>query len=166
MLEDESGRINLVGEQIRSAGLVTGVILGALGMEISSGDFEVVDFCFAGMPPQPRISLPDIESMDVDCEYAAPLPMLTHVQTIYLASPSDSDEWVALVSGLEVGAPRPCDAQIQMLVEFLTGELGDSEDQLTSSRISRLIIAGNSIAEVVTTNIAVEDQDQKTVSSA
>lgn len=28
----------------------SGVIMAALGMETSSGDFEVIDVCFAGMP--------------------------------------------------------------------------------------------------------------------
>lgn len=34
--------------------LVTGVILGALGFETSSGEFQVVDVCYAGMAPQPE----------------------------------------------------------------------------------------------------------------
>jgi DNA polymerase delta subunit 2 len=49
MLEDESGRIQLVGESVQKAQLVTGVIAGALGIETSSGEFEVVDICYAGM---------------------------------------------------------------------------------------------------------------------
>lgn len=57
MLEDESGRVVLVGERLRAAGLVTGVIIGALGIETSGGEFEVVDVCFAGMAPQPSAGL-------------------------------------------------------------------------------------------------------------
>lgn len=67
MLEDESGRIKLVGDVIKGARLVTGVIIGALGFETPNGEFEVVDVCYAGMPPQP-IS-PDgrkEDTMDVD----------------------------------------------------------------------------------------------------
>ena len=52
MLEDESGRIRLVGDRLKSARVVTGVIMGALGLEGANGDFEVIDFCFAGMAPQ------------------------------------------------------------------------------------------------------------------
>ena len=72
MLEDESGRISLVGERINSACLVTGVILGVLGVETSNGDFEVVDLCFPGMAPQHSSGLSwsplktSDESMDVD----------------------------------------------------------------------------------------------------
>lgn len=68
MLEDESGRIKLVGERVKNARLVTGVILGALGIETPNGEFEVVDLCYAGMAPQVPSSLEeDPESrMDVD----------------------------------------------------------------------------------------------------
>ncbi len=72
MLEDESGRICLVGERLNNAGLVTGVIMGALGIETNNGDFEVVDICFPGMAPQPSAGLPwpapkkSDDSMDVD----------------------------------------------------------------------------------------------------
>ena len=58
MLEDESGRVVLVGERLSAAGLVTGVIVGALGIETNGGEFEVVDVCFAGMAPQPSAGLP------------------------------------------------------------------------------------------------------------
>lgn len=82
MLEDESGRISLVGERVLSACLVTGVILGALGIETSNGDFEVVDLCFPGMAPQPSsgmawpsLKAPD-ESMDVDGEQ---IPTLIYI---------------------------------------------------------------------------------------
>jgi DNA polymerase delta subunit 2 len=52
MLEDESGRIKLVGEMLNDVQLVTGVIVGVLGVDTINGDFEVVDLCFAGMAPQ------------------------------------------------------------------------------------------------------------------
>lgn len=55
-LEDESGRVRLIGDMIRrekereGGGFVTGVIMAALGMETGNGDFEVIDLCFPGMP--------------------------------------------------------------------------------------------------------------------
>ncbi|TCD66476.1 hypothetical protein EIP91_001356 [Steccherinum ochraceum] len=142
MLEDESGRICLVGDRIRDAGVVTGVILGALGIETHSGDFEVVDYCFAGMAPQETVwsSPKESDDMDVDAE----------------SSSSSRDEWIALVSGLQIGATSPADAQIELLTEFLTGELGGPGDQATSSHISRVVIAGNSLSTVVSTAAAEE----------
>lgn len=65
MLEDESGRIRLVGEYLTKARLVTGVIVGALGMETPNGDFEVVDMCSADLASQ-LSAVGDSEQMNVD----------------------------------------------------------------------------------------------------
>ena len=61
MLEDESGRIKLVGAPLVGLTLVTGVIMAALGVETSTGEFQVVDVCFAGMPPQPSGASDEME---------------------------------------------------------------------------------------------------------
>ncbi|KDQ59486.1 hypothetical protein JAAARDRAFT_174842 [Jaapia argillacea MUCL 33604] len=138
MLEDESGRLVLIGEKVQKARLVTGVIIAALGVETSSGEFEVVDICEAGLAPQPWLVDEVVgeaeDGMDVDGEGG-----------------DVGDEWIALTSGLNVGEASEADAQIQMLVEYLTGEAGGLEDQASSSRISRLIIAGNSLSAAVST---------------
>jgi DNA polymerase delta subunit 2 len=62
MLEDESGRIKLIGKVLGDMQLVTGVIIGVLGVETISGDFEVVDLCFPGMAPQAS----EDDKMDID----------------------------------------------------------------------------------------------------
>ena len=64
------------------------------------------------------------------------------------SSNSLPDEWIALVSGLEVGAANPADGQIQMLAEYLAGDAGGLEDQSQAARISRLIIAGNALGSI------------------
>ena len=67
MLEDASGRISLVGDPLNDARLVTGVIIGALGMENPNGEFEVVDVCDAGLAPQSSVDQPsDEDGMNVD----------------------------------------------------------------------------------------------------
>lgn len=71
MIEDESGRIHLIGDRLKKANLVTGVIVGALGMETGDGGFEVADLCYAGMAPQeadPDVPPPSKgeDKMDVD----------------------------------------------------------------------------------------------------
>ncbi|KAG6840702.1 hypothetical protein C0991_004946 [Blastosporella zonata] len=132
MLEDESGRIRLVGDYVKSARLVTGVIVGALGAETPNGDFEVVDLCYPGMAPQePLEEVQEEYGMDVD------------------EDDSSLDQWIAVVSGLDVGSLSPTDAQIQMLVEYLTGEEGGVTEQVSAAQISRLIIAGNSLAQLL-----------------
>lgn len=70
MLEDESGRIRLVGERVAKARLVTGVIVGVLGVETPNGEFEVVDLCSAGLAPQARAEKEEEEKMDVDGEWS------------------------------------------------------------------------------------------------
>ncbi|KAJ3536435.1 hypothetical protein NM688_g6838 [Phlebia brevispora] len=137
MLEDESGRIRLVGERMKSSNLVTGVIIAALGIETNNGDFEVVDICYAGMAPQPGAESPKDADESMDIDDAASF------------GSADHDEWIAIVSGLDVGAVSSSDAQLQMLAEYLTGEAGGLDDQQGVSRISRLIVAGNSLAPVV-----------------
>ncbi|KZT59168.1 hypothetical protein CALCODRAFT_493962 [Calocera cornea HHB12733] len=125
MLEDESGRIRLVGDRVTRSRPVTGVIMGALGAETAKGDFEVVDVCWAGMPPQPKAEGED--EMDVDEE-------------------GQKGEWVALTSGLDIGgSAAPSDMRIELLVELLTSELGGNDSQSETARISRLILAGNSL---------------------
>lgn len=59
MLEDESGRIQLVGDRLKLEKLVTGVIIGALGMETPDGKFEVADICYAGLAPQSNATIQD-----------------------------------------------------------------------------------------------------------
>ena len=53
MLEDDSGRLRLTGDSLKSHMLVTGCIIAVMGTENASGDFEVVDLQFADLPPQP-----------------------------------------------------------------------------------------------------------------
>jgi hypothetical protein len=52
---------------------------------------------------------------------------------------------VAFISGLSLDDENCNDVNMAMLAEFLVGEL----DVKTSSRVSRLIIAGNSLAPVL-----------------
>ncbi|KAK4703707.1 DNA polymerase delta subunit 2, partial [Phenoliferia sp. Uapishka_3] len=122
MLEDESGRVRLVGDRMMQAGggaFVTGTIMAALGAETSTGDFEVLEVCYAGLPPQePR----DEEEGD--------------------------GEWIAIVSGLEMGGGEVAeDMRVNMLAEWLTGELGGDDDQEEASKVTRLIIAGSALAQ-------------------
>lgn len=68
MLEDESGRISLVGSRLKREQFVTGVIMAALGIETPDGEFEVADLCFARMAPHMQIDMvaKKADDMDVD----------------------------------------------------------------------------------------------------
>ncbi|KAJ8515537.1 hypothetical protein ONZ45_g7052 [Pleurotus djamor] len=134
-LEDESGRITLVGERLKKMPLLTGIVIGVLGIETPNGEFEVADVCFPGMPPQESSLAPEASSsstkMDVDMDLKPP-----------------PDEWVGLVSGLDIGPSSLSDILVHMLVEYLAGENGGPRDQASAAQITRLIIAGNSLAPV------------------
>ncbi|GAA5914516.1 hypothetical protein JCM5296_003057 [Sporobolomyces johnsonii] len=132
MLEDESGRVRLVGQKVADAAgtFVTGTIIAALGAETASGDFEVFEFCFAGMPEQPP-----------------------------LAPKTPEGEWVALASGLEMGnASQVADLRTELLAEWLLGEAGGAEDVDEAVKVTRLILAGNSLAQP---DLTVDDSKKK-----
>ncbi|BGP12477.1 hypothetical protein JCM10213_006956 [Rhodosporidiobolus nylandii] len=137
MLEDESGRVRLVGSKIDNlqGTFVTGTIMAALGAETASGDFEVFEYCFAGMPPQPARS----ETKDGE------------------------GEWVALASGLEMGsASQVADVRAELLLEWLLGEAGEEDDQGQAVKVTRLILAGNSLAQPDLSALTTDEPKKKT----
>ncbi len=54
-LEDESGRVEISGSCLDKEELVTGMVVGILGKEVSSGAFEAIDICLPGMADQEPI---------------------------------------------------------------------------------------------------------------
>lgn len=132
MLEDESGRLRLAGSMLKGSLLVTGVITAVLGTENANGDFEVLDLHIPELPPQPRRWERDDEEqddgkMDVDRE-------------------TQPGKKIAIVSGLDISGTEADTLNLSLLSEYLLGEALDDEDQEAVSKISRLVIAGNSIA--------------------
>ncbi|TYJ55337.1 hypothetical protein B9479_003951 [Cryptococcus floricola] len=157
-LEDESGRVRLIGDVIQrerdreGGGIVTGVIMGVLGMENSQGDFEVVDVCFSGLPDKLAVKKEGKskgKAKDEDVEMAEDPDDI----------PQSEKTWVALASGLSVGSQdSPSDLKAELLVEWLMGEAGGEDDRLAGSRIARLVLVGNSL----TTPVKGEDDKKVT----
>lgn len=85
-----------------------GIICAVLGAETPSGEFEVMDVCWAGLPQQSS-AVPNGKGKAADTESA-------------------EGTWVALVSGMELGGTEDADdLKADLLSEYLTGELaGDS----------------------------------------
>lgn len=146
-LEDESGRIRLVGERVTNTLLVTGVIAGVLGVETAAGDFEVVDVCFADLPPHDGQDGDEQDAMQVDGGIVHARNRL-HADCLSSDIEDQDEEYIAVISGLDIGPSAASDAQMQMLVEYLTGEGGGPDDAGIASRITRLIVAGNSLAPI------------------
>lgn len=117
MLEDESGRVLLVGENIRVTPFITGAVIGVLGMEADAGTFQVLDICY-------------------------PLPI--NQKPLKLHSDLVGKRKIALVSGLNVSTTSPGRLlKLQLLQEYLVGNLYSSE--LVSS-IGKLLICGDSVS--------------------
>lgn len=142
MLEDESGRVRLIGLPLASEMLVTGCIVAVMGTENANGDFEVVDIKVPDLPPQPK-------------RWHAADPPATNGSTKKIKDDEDEDmdkpvtngKKIAIVSGLGFsGTNSEHSLELNLLTEFLLGEALDPATQESVSQISRLIIAGNSIA--------------------
>ncbi|KAJ1849993.1 DNA polymerase delta small subunit Cdc1 [Coemansia sp. RSA 2703] len=114
-LEDESGRIRLVGDRISNMILASGIVAGVLGVETDNGDFEVADVCFAGMAPQ-------------------------KMRPVF-----EEDRFIVLVSGLGATPEQPVTLAMQLLAETLCGTLGASELQAKMARVAQVVLVGDTI---------------------
>ncbi|RFU78815.1 dna polymerase delta subunit 2 [Trichoderma arundinaceum] len=152
MLEDDSGRVRLVGDLLSTIPLVTGCIVAVMGTENTNGEFEVIDLKVPDLAPQPErwaLSKPPSASSKSKGE-----------DTEMTDSPSQSGgKKIAIVSGLSFsGTDASYDLELNLLLEYLLGEALSPDEQTSISQISRLIIAGNSIS---TTAKDDEDDDEK-----
>ena len=138
MLEDESGRLRLVGTPLQISMLVTGCIIAVMGTENADGDFEIVDMKVPDLPRQPQrwerdegdeaLANGDGKSKERDRK-------------------QKKGSKVAIVSGLGINGDEGDALTLDLLMEFLTGEACGLSTQKDTGKISRLIIAGNSISE-------------------
>ncbi|MCJ1309143.1 hypothetical protein MMC25_002798 [Agyrium rufum] len=146
MLEDESGRLRLTGTYLQTMLLVTGCIVAVMGTENANGDFEIIDLKVPDLPRQP-------ERWERD-ESAAILSNGTHGKRKSTdgEKSAGSGGKVAFVSGLGIGGDEMESLRLELLAEYLLGESGGEDDRTESSKVSRLIIAGNAIGQATLTN--------------
>lgn len=144
MLEDESGRIRLVGEPLKSVFLVTGCIIAVMGTENANGELEVYDLKFPDLPPQPdrwALSKPPTSNGTKTTKAKDEDEEMTDSRS------RGSGGKVAIVSGLGFSSSDASHAiELNLLLEYLLGEALDPSAQQELAQISRLIIAGNSIS--------------------
>ena len=138
MLEDESGRLRLVGALLQQVMLVTGCIVAVIGTENSNGEFEVLDIKLADLPRQPQRW--ELE----DSGYA-----LTNGASKKRRKSDHPNQptggKIAIVSGLSITGEEDDSLSLDLLAEYLLGEVGTSVERESVASISRLIIAGNSL---------------------
>jgi DNA polymerase delta subunit 2 len=115
VLEDESGRVKLRGDILLPSVYVTGNVVALHGKETSAGDFLVEDILEPGLPPQLELPLD-----------------------------SGEDKYVVFISGLNIGrSTNPL--QFQLLVDHISGHLGDETEQSIAAKIVHVVISGNSV---------------------
>lgn len=144
MLEDESGRLRLVGAPLTSELLVTGCIIAVMGTENANGDFEVIDIRLPDFPRQPRRWERD------DKVILSKLVGKKQKQKRRKSrGPDENGGKVAIVSGLGISSDEANNLTVDLLMEYLLGEAAshDEEGISTAGQITRLIIAGDSLAE-------------------
>ncbi|CRK46473.1 hypothetical protein BN1723_007081 [Verticillium longisporum] len=142
MIEDDSGRIRLVGDVLKTVNLVTGCVIAVMGSENANGELEVIDIKFADIAPQPErwdLTKPPSngkQQVKDDDEEMKDAP-----------TAESGGSKIAIVSGLSFsGHDASYAVELDLLLEYLLGESLDPSAQKEASNISRLIIAGNSIS--------------------
>lgn len=119
MLEDESGRAVLHNKNLlANTRIVSGAILAILGIEIQAGIFEAMEIIYPTPAPQKPLSV------------------------------GQEENYIALVSGLKFQKETDCDLKTVLLQQWLCGETGGAEDAALASKVSRIILAGNSVEEI------------------
>jgi len=138
ILEDELQRIKLLPAETNGkgtfsiAGLPTGVVCGVYGRmglkaDGDGGKFFVEDVVF----PQ------------------TPGPVTQAKQ------PDDADRYIVIMSGLNLrGNGNESEGPLELAVSWLTGEGGDMTEQERMSKIERVVVAGDSLAEETRDNDA------------
>jgi DNA polymerase delta subunit 2 len=148
MLEDESGRLRLIGPPLANEMLVTGCIVAVMGTENANGDFEVVDIRVPDLPPQPARWASSKPPTTANGSGKRSKKTKLEDEDEPMESPGQGNgNKLAIVSGLGIsGTSTEQSLQINLLLEYLLGEALDPTSQHRASKINRLIIAGNSLA--------------------
>ncbi|KAI9781589.1 MAG: hypothetical protein M1835_004269 [Candelina submexicana] len=136
MLEDESGRLRLMGLPLQTQMLVTGCIVAVMGTENANGDFEVVDLKVPDLPRQPqRWERDEIDGSSGKGKGGEG------------ENGKAEGAKIAIVSGLGISGDEANSLTIDLFMEWILGEAAGEGQQEEASKISRLIVAGDSLAE-------------------
>ena len=153
MLEDESGRLRLIGAPLQISMLVTGCIIAVMGTENANGDFEIIDMKVPDLPRQPQRWERD--------QASAVLANGNGKSSRNGQKDKNEGSKVAIVSGLGISGDDGDTLTLELLVEYLLGEACGLSTQQQVRKISRLIIAGNSISEATPLHSRDELLDKK-----
>ncbi|KAJ1307554.1 hypothetical protein OPQ81_001651 [Rhizoctonia solani] len=151
MLEDESGRVGLIGDILAKERLVTGVNIAVLGSETDSGEFKVEEVVYPGLAPPSYIT----NATPNDSSYCAFLSGLCFGETANTGPTLAQPETGSALSSDPMAA-------MSLFLEWISGEGGSERDRDLARQVSRVIIAGDSLAAPL-----IEDErDSSRVSSS
>ncbi|KAK9463409.1 DNA polymerase alpha/epsilon subunit B-domain-containing protein [Lipomyces oligophaga] len=133
VIEDESGRVTLTGPALSKYLdlLITGCVVGVLGSETAEGQFEAMQLVFPEMAEQKAIAPNYVEK-----------------------------KYLALLSGLDISGDEHEGIEINLLKEFLMGEM-DSIDNTDGTNIVHAIFAGNTFAEVNASSLSGQEDPKR-----
>ena len=139
MLEDESGRLRLIGAPLQTTMLVTGCVIAVMGTENANGDFEIIDLKVPDLPRQPqRWERDNQETQSAEDD---------ENREANEHSRRTEGSKVAIVSGLAISGDLANTLTMDVLMEYLLGEACVPSTQVNVGKISRFLIAGSSITE-------------------
>ncbi|CCG83513.1 putative DNA polymerase delta subunit 2 [Taphrina deformans PYCC 5710] len=145
-IEDESGRLSIVGHKLQEHTLCTGIVVAVLGSETTSGEFDVIDILYPGV---------DISDILKSAEHQE-LASTDHTESTTTSSqlrfngglqPSGhaEDDYVAVISGLNLSGKEHAGLNVDLLVDYLTGDLLTTWACDKRANICTLVILGNSM---------------------
>ncbi|CUA70493.1 Peroxide stress-activated histidine kinase mak1 [Rhizoctonia solani] len=151
MLEDESGRVGLIGDALAKEKLVTGVNIAVLGSETDSGEFLVEEVVYPGLAPPSYIP----NATPNESSYCVFLSGLCLGETTSTGPTTTQPETNSNLRHDPMAAAS-------LFLEWISGEGGNNRDRELAQRVSRVIVAGDSLAAPL-----IEDErDSSKVSSS
>ncbi|KAH8147721.1 uncharacterized protein LAJ45_08186 [Morchella importuna] len=151
MLEDESGRLSLVGGVLGTMHLVTGCVVAVMGSETGDGDFEVLDVIIPNLPPQGPVAEEEEEEEGKGKSKGKGKE----------EGKGKGKGKVVLCSGLSFRGGLRESFTTDLLSEYLLGELGTPTEQAHTATIIRLILAGNSLGAPLSVPVPAGEEKAK-----
>ncbi|PWN20536.1 hypothetical protein BCV69DRAFT_282748 [Microstroma glucosiphilum] len=164
-LEDESGRLRLVGpilsDEAHRGSWITGTVGAFLGTEMETGEFQVQDVCWPGLPER-QSGTKGLGASGAGKNKKVKLEEDESARGSRKGG--EEDEYVVLLSGLDLGGSSAegdegaaagqedlgfasNEMRLSLLSEWIGGEIApQGEDGKTTSRIAGVVIAGNLMA--------------------
>lgn len=137
--EDESGRLTIVGHKLSEATLCTGIVVAILGSETARGDFEVIDIIYPCMVQEAtlgRLTETQLERSEKE---------LSVCKVSSTGRIDAKDDYIAIVSGLELSGTTHSALTADLLMEYLLGEVSGKQTRLQARNICTLVVLGNSV---------------------